>query len=188
MKKTLLVLGALAVAGCASDPQLSISGLTLTVKDQLYVSRPMGYFCDFVPQGQITLQLVDYRPACSLDRNVGDPDPRISSVEHSELDIILGGMYTGGVHENLMNPFSLSKIDCVSGPGDNGTAYFMHYPANSQTPDTMLQVDTGTVKLDTFDKTSSNAKDKATKGTFDLTFGGSHVTGSINAAECDVSM
>lgn len=182
--KTLLVVGALAWAGCSAGPQISVAGLTLTIADQLYVSRPMGFFCDALAPGQITIKLQDFHPACKLDQQVGGADPRDPLVEHTELDIVLAGLYAGGVHENLMSPFSVSKVDCVNGPGDNGTAYFLHYPPNSMTPDSTVQVDSGSVKLDQFDKMNS----KAAKGTFDLTFGGSHVTGTLNALDCDVNM
>ena len=176
--------GALALGACGSGPQIAVSGLTLTINDQLYVSRPMGFFCDALAPGQITIKLQDFHPACKLDQQVGSADPRDPTREHMELDIVLAGLYAGGVHENLMSPFSVSKVDCTNGPGDNGTAYFLHYPPNQTTPDSTLQVDSGSVKLDQFDKSNS----LPAKGTFDLTFGGSHVTGSLNALDCDVNM
>jgi hypothetical protein len=83
-------------------------------------------------------------------------------------------------HQNLKIPFTLSRIDCTT-MGDNGTAYFSHYQANSMMP-TTLQVDSGTVKLDQFDPNNKNAL----KGSFDLTFGGSKVQGTINALDCDL--
>jgi hypothetical protein len=179
------VLGALlplVVAGCNSDPQVSVNGLALTVKDQLYISRPAGNFCDFAPMGQITIKMVDYSPACALDRQSNDPDPRVATEEHTELDIVLGGLFAGGAHENLRDPFSLSKFDCVNGPGDNGTAYFYHFAPNAMAPDKTVQVDSGTVLLTQFDKTNA----KAVKGTFDLTFAGDKVTGTIDALNCDM--
>lgn len=183
--RTLLLVGAVAVAGCGSgSQQFSVNGLTLNASDQLYLSRPTGTFCAFAPTGQIKMQFFDFNPACVLDRQVDAPDPRDPSLEHTQLDIILGGFYTGGPHENLRNPFTVSKIDCDLGPGDEGTAFFYHYPRNSMVPDVTVQVDSGTVKLDQFDKNNA----MAAKGSFDLKFGGSQVKGNINALDCDVPM
>jgi hypothetical protein len=185
MMRKLLAVGALLVAGCGSgSQQFSVNGLTLNAQDQLYVSRPAGTFCDFAPTGQITLRFFDYPTACILDREVNAPDPRDPALEHTELDIIVGGFYTGGPHENLRNPFTVSRFDCKVGPGDEGTAFFYHFPANSMAPDTTLQVDSGTVKLDQFDKTNA----MPAKGSFDLKFGGSSVKGNIDALDCDVPM
>jgi hypothetical protein len=181
--KNLCICAVIALAGCGGNQQLTVNNLPLTVADQLYVSQPMGYFCDMVSTGQIKIKLLDYSPACPLDQQPGTT-PRDPGVEHTELDIIVGGFFPGGQHENLSNPFTLSKVNCVTGPGDLGTAYFYHYPANATNPDTTIQVDTGSVKLDQFDFMNV----MPVKGSFDLTFGTSQVTGTIDALDCDVPM
>jgi len=171
------------MAGCGSDgQQFQVSGLTLHAVDQLYLSRPTGTFCTFAAPGQINIKYFDYKPACPKDRQVDAPDPRDPGIEHSELDIIVGGFYPGGPHENLRDPFTLSKFDCNVGPGDLGTAFFYHYQPNSMTPDVTVQVDTGTLKLDQIDKATNTI---AATGNFDLKFGGSELKGTINALDCD---
>ncbi len=179
MRKLLLV-GAVLVAGCGSGAQeFVVNGLKLDASDQLYTSKPMGYFCDMAPLGQIKIQFFDYAPACVLDQKPADPDPRDPALEHTELDIVLGGLGTS--HQDLRTPFSVSKVDCVIGPGDNGTAYFYHYPAGAMMPDVTTQVDSGSVKIDAWDKTNATA----VKGNFSLVFGGSKVSGTLNTFNCD---
>jgi hypothetical protein len=197
--RKLILLGALAVAGCGgqSSQLFTVGALRLNAVDQLYLSRPTGNdFCGFVPTGQIKIQYFDYAPACPLDRQGGQTDPRDPTVEHTQLDIVMGGFYPGGPHENISGNnclptaakcgpvFTASKVNCTLGPGDEVTAYFYHFPANSMNPDNTIQVDSGSVSLTQFDKTNA----MPVKGSFDLVFGGSHVTGTINALDCDVAM
>jgi hypothetical protein len=174
----LFAVGMIATApGCGgSEQQFAVNGTVLDVKDQLYVSRPMGYYCNTIAMGQIQIQLVDYGPACVLDRQQGAPDPRFPGIEHAELDIVLG---VGG-HPNNRIPYTLSKIDCQT-MGDNGTAYLLHYPPNAMAPDRTLQVDSGTVVLTQYDVTNV----KPVKGTFDLSFAGTELKGNLNALNCD---
>jgi hypothetical protein len=174
----LLVLGAVALGGCGGGGQtFTVNGLSLQVSDQLYTSKPTGYFCNAIAAGQIQIQMVDYGKACYLDRNPADPDPRDPGVNHTELDIILG---VGG-HPNNMIPYTVSKVDCAVGPGDNGTAYFKHFAPNATDPDSNIQVDSGTVKIDQYDPTNK----LPVKGHFDLVFGGAKVSGTLETYDCD---
>src|SRR5205814_976263 len=132
-----------------------------------------------VPLGQIKIQFFDYSPACFQDQKPEDPPNGDPAKEHTELDIVLGGLGTS--HQDLRTPFSVSKVDCVNGPGDNGTAHFYHFPAGAMTPDVVSQVDSGSVKIDAYDKTNQTA----VKGHFDLTFGPSKVSGTLNTFDCD---
>ena len=184
MRRLLALSGCMLFLGCGSgEVDLTVNGLTLIQKDQLYTSKPSGFFCDTVPEGQIRIVVTDFSPGCPLDVAPGDPSPRDSSLEHNEIVIVLGGLGMDHSHQDLRTPFSVSKIDCVTA-GDNGTAYFNHYKAGSSsttTPDTTIQVDSGSVKLDQWD--ASGKLD--TKGSFTLTFGGSTVTGKLGAVSCD---
>src|SRR4051812_13122163 len=123
MKKLLALSGSLLFLGCGGGPEYVVNGLGVKGKDQIYTSQPTGFFCNTVPEGQIQIVFSDFSPGCALDVKPGDPDPRDPGLEHTEIDIILGGLGPEHSHQNLMIPFSLSKIDCITS-GDNGTAYF----------------------------------------------------------------
>lgn len=176
-KLTLALVIALGGLGGCGGPQqqFDVNGLVLDVQDQLYVSRPTGYFCNTVPMDQIKIQLVDYGPACYLDRQQGAPDPRNLTQEHVELDIILG--LSG--HKSS-DPYTMAKIDCET-MGANGTAYLLHYPPQAKTPDNTIQVDSGTVVIKQYDPNNV----KPVLGTFDLSFAGKEIKGNLNALDCD---
>jgi hypothetical protein len=173
----LLVLVLVGGCGSGSSQDFTVNNLVLHVSDQLYVSRPNGYFCNAIAPGQIKLSFLDYSPACTLDQKAGAANPRDPGIEHVQLDIILGT----GAHPNNMNPYSLSKVDCDIGPGDNGTATFYHFPANGMTPDATISVDSGTLQINQYD----TGDVQPLKGTFDLTFGASKVAGTFDALACN---
>lgn len=169
-----------ALAGCGSHPQIfTVANNQLAVHDQLYLSKPAGYFCNALAANQVDIQLLDFSPACYLDQN--GTNPYDQSNGHTRLDIILAI----GLHSNdLRNPYTVSKVDCNLGPGDNGTAWFYHFPPGDPTtvmPDQQVQVDSGTVKIDQYDASNT----KAIKGHFDLTFGGQQLSGTLDALNCD---
>lgn len=165
-----------ALAGCSSGPTFTVGGQELTVRDQQYLTRPEGYFCDGLARNQIKIVFDDYAPACKLDQS--GSDPRDPTKQHAQLELVLS---LGG-NPNLGLPFTFDgTVDCALG-GASAIALFKIYPANEAvTPATTIKASSGTIKIDSYDK----SHEKPLRGTYDLVFDGANVKGNLDALNCD---
>lgn len=182
MIRRLAVIGFVSLSGlltgCGGDPVLNVAGQRVTVRDQLYVSRPTGYFCNGLGENQIKLSLLDYNPACFKDQKQGAADPRNPAIEHTDIELVLT---VGTGHPNLTIPFMFgADVSCDLGGADS-IATFHQYAAGSTTPTQTKQANSGSIKITQLDRTNV----KPLQGSFDLVFDGMNVKGSIDAFNCD---
>jgi len=172
---------AVLLVGCGPSQSFNINGYSLPVRDQLFLTRPQGYFCTGFAPDQLQFQLADYAPSCYLDQgNASAYDP---NRDHTRMDIVVAlsanPTYGNGTHP----PFTFDNTaDCTNGGADS-LATFYHFPAGpiGGQPDMTIQADSGSIRIFSYDMTFKTA----TTGDFTLTFGSNTITGTLNALNCD---
>jgi hypothetical protein len=178
------MLGAVVVcaglaSGCSSETSFTVGATKLVVKDALFRSRPTGYYCNGLARNQLKIEILDYAPACPVDRMPGDPDPYDPNVQHASLQLILSlegnPLYKGKAFEFA------SDVSCDGGGADS-IAFFTRTPPSAQQPDLTQQATSGTIRLTAYDAADPN---KPAEGTFTLDFSGTQVAGSFSAYSCN---
>jgi hypothetical protein len=175
MRASMLLAGVI-MAGCNAAPvQVTVGSQTLTVHDQGYYMTSGVDYCMAGAPGQMKLDFVDYNFICD-PRNQPQRDP---AVQHLELQVVLS---MNNPQRDPRQPYVVGKADCANGPTSEAIAFFLHYPANSTTPDNgPVQADSGSVQFTQY----PTDKAKPWVGTMDLAFGSQHVKQSFSIYACN---
>jgi len=175
------VVGVAAVAaltGCSSETSFTVGATKLVVKDALFRSRPTGYYCNGLASNQLKIELLDYAPACPVDRMPGEPDPFDPNIQHASISMIVS---LGGNTTYKRDPFTFDATTTCDGGGANSLAYFNRLAPGAQLPEA-TQATSGSILLTAFDPADAN---KPAEGTFTLDFSGTKVAGSFKAYSCN---
>jgi hypothetical protein len=178
MRHALTIFGlslALPLAGCGGSPvTLTIGSQSLTIQDQGYFTTNGVDYCMAGAPKQMLLKFVDYNYICD-PKNQPERDP---GVAHLELDIILS---MNNPLRDPRQPYVVGHADCVNGPTAEAIAELVHYAPNGKSPDTTTQADSGSVTFTSYptDRTLPWV------GTYDLTFGSSHVKQPFTIYACN---
>jgi hypothetical protein len=167
-----------ALTGCSSEVSYTVGATKLVVKDALYRSRPTGYYCNGLASNQLKIELLDFAPACPVDRMPGEPDPFDPNVQHASLELILA---LGGNPTYKRDPFVFDAETTCDGGGANSYAFFKRLAPMAQLPET-TNATSGSIQLTAFDPADPN---KPAEGTFTLDFMGTKVAGSFKAFSCN---
>ena len=173
---------ALLLVGCGPSQSFNINGYNLPVRDQLFLTRPGGYFCTGFAPDQLQFQLSDYAPACS--RDPGFDTSYDESKDHTRMDIVVALSANPGYAQGTHMPFTFDNTaDCTTG-GADALATLYHYPAGPAggVPDATVQADSGSIRIFSYNANNPNV---AATGDFTLSFGGKTITGTLNALNCD---
>lgn len=179
------LLAALAIAAPAcgpSYPQVTVQGHLLLVKDQIYgTTNGAGYCASLDPRGQYQVIISDIVGLCGT---IPATKPDNKTIFHSAEDTLIRIVMSNQVDVIKKNPpTSTLKVATTHNCTDNresaqAVAFFSHNPDGAAAYDVNLEADSGTVTINYFESPSNMT------GSFDLTFAGERVTGSINALAC----
>jgi hypothetical protein len=181
MRSSLIVVGlTVALVGCGGGtPTYSAAGYSVTVGDQGYYSYSDSFACRAGGVGELVLDFVDYNYIC----DPSNPPQRADNIEHVTLQIILtiGLPPDYAPHYPTKAPYEVGKANCIDGPTSPAIVQFLHYAPGGQTPDKVVQADSGSVTIAQFQPDKS----KPLKGTFDVMFGGEHLKDSFSLESCN---
>lgn len=182
---------ALVAAACAaalpacgpSYPQITVQGHLLQVMDQTYgtTGAGSGYCAALDARGQYELILSDIPSLCGT---IPATKPDNKTIFHSSELNMLRIVMSNQVDVIKKNPPTTvlkvaNTFNCTSNrDGAQAVAFFAHNPSGGIAFDTNVEAASGTVSINYFESPANMT------GSFDLTFAGERVTGSINALFC----
>ncbi len=184
VSKALVAAAALALPACGpSYPQVTVQGHLLQIMDQSYgtTGGGSGYCGALDSRGQYQLVISDIPSLCS---SIPATKPDNKTIFHSSENNVLRIVMSNQVDVIKKNPpTSVLKVantyNCTSNrDGAQAVAFFSHNPAGGIAYDVNVEADSGTISINYFESPANMT------GSFDLTFAGEHVTGSINATLC----
>jgi hypothetical protein len=168
-----MLLPVFVLAACSNPPTYTVAGNPLTVHDSGYYTAP--YFCEGAGQGQIRIDLVDYKPICGLGASSdGFSDPQD---EHNDLELIV--VYD--ITKKPTDPYMVSAPNCTLGPAGPGIGYFNHYPSGSNAA-TQSVAQSGNIFVTSYDASGK----KPITGSFTLDFGSDGtINGDFSSYTCE---
>jgi hypothetical protein len=177
---TMLAVAGLGMAGCGGGTKSYSAGqYSLTVGDQGYYSYSDSFACHAGGVGELVLNFVDFNYLC----DPGTPQQRDENQEHVTFQLVITvGVAPdyNGVYPTMM-PYEVGTANCIDGPTSPAIAQFLHYAPKGQSPDRVLQADSGVVNIKEFWPDKSNAL----KGNFDVKFGAEEIKDSFSIESCN---
>jgi hypothetical protein len=176
----LSLLAPLVGAGCGPSYDTAIvGGNTLSFVDQNYgvAGGTTPVFCNALdPRGQIEVIISDFS-LCGAITKTATNAQIFHSTDETNLRLIFSSAFTK-VPPTTTFQVKPTTICTENHNGAEAVALFAHNTGSAAKYDVLAEADSGTITVNYF-APPSNAT-----GTFDLTFGGDHITGAFNANYC----
>ena len=170
----------LAVAlasGCDSPTEIKVAGRTLVVAETSYGGT--DYFCEPLANGQYLVVLSDFA-LCAQVRGGMNSRQIFHTTTETNLRLVFPSKNLTKIP--VANRFTVGTSDCKTNtaPGTQALATFSHATTGNADYDLDVPASSGTITL-----LYPDAGATQIKGSYDLTFGGDHVSGSFVANRCD---
>lgn len=192
LRPLLLVLCGATLAACGNSAKtVTVKGKTLTVLEAAYgtsgspsSSAGLTPFCQPLAAGQFEVIITDF-VMCEQTKQKPTPvDNRtlFHSTESASLRMIFPSALKknsdGSFMTNTFQVGSQTTSFCRNQSGGTAAAFFAHNSAGQSSFDVNEEANGGSISV------TSYTMGAAMQGTFDLTFGSDHVTGSFDALYC----